>query len=328
MNSNSMEAQDTAKDPGRATFHIAFCVDNHYFRSMGATIASIVANNPGRHFTFHVLTFTVSDENKRRLDELEERFGCATRLHIVDPARFDRFAFFIEHSYYSLSIFSRLIIPDVLHEVTDRVLYLDADILCVGKVDEMAEMDISADIAIVVPDAEETTRRRCAALGLKHPQYFNAGVMYINIPNWLANNITEQTMQALLQMGKKLRFNDQDALNIVLDGRARYVAKKWNYIYDMVYDMDRGQRAMRPIEEAVFIHFAGAVKPWTDWSEHDARALFRQYHAMSPWAGMPLDQAPRHPREMRLISRFAMKRGEILHGLRWYLRYLHARARK
>lgn len=307
------------------SFHIAFCVDNHYFRSMGATITSIVENNPGVHFTFHVFAFAVADEHRNRLQQLERMFPVKTQLHIIDSSAFEKFAHLIG-SYYSLSILSRFVIPAALKGVTDRVLYLDADILCVGKVDGLMEMDISNDIAATVPDAEETVRRRCAALNLRHGRYFNSGVLYMNVENWIRNNITEDAIQALLQHGRKLRFSDQDALNIVLDGRARFIDKKWNYIYDLVYDMDRGTLQMRPVDDAVFIHFAGAVKPWADWSKHDSRNLFCKYHALSPWADMPLDNAPRNTKEMRLLSRFLMKRGQLFDSAYWYYKYLRARS--
>ena len=327
MSTDSTVQSEAGRHAADASFHIAFCVDNHYFRSMGATIASILLHNPGVHFTFHVFAFAASDEHRERLQQLESQPNVRTQLHIIDQAVFEKFTHFIEFSYYSLSIFTRLIIPSALQGVTDRVLYLDADILCVGKLDELIAMDIGADIALVVPDAEATTRRRCAALQLKHGRYFNGGVIFINVENWISNNITQESMQALLKFGKKLRFNDQDALNIVLDGRARFIAPKWNYIYDLIHDLDRNITRMGSVDEAVFIHFAGAVKPWTDWSGHESRALFVKYHALSPWSGMPLDPAPRNSREMRMLSRFLLKRGELLEGARWYLKYLKARSR-
>jgi lipopolysaccharide biosynthesis glycosyltransferase len=311
------------------SFHIAFCVDNNYFRAMGATITSIIDNNPDQHFTFHVLTFAASDEHRARLKQLEEKFDkVRTQLHILDTAQFSQFDHFIKFSYYSLSIFTRLIIPSILQGVTDRVLYLDADILCVGKLDELVKMDISNDIAIVVPDAPVTTRRRVAALGLKHPHYFNGGVIFINIGKWQENGITEATMEALLHHGKKLRFNDQDALNIVLDGRARYIDPRYNHLYDLIHDLNVNKTAMRPVGNAVFIHFAGAVKPWTDWSGHDARLMFRKYHALSPWAQMPLDLEPRNTKELRMHSRFLFRQGKPLQSLKWYLKYLKTRRKK
>jgi lipopolysaccharide biosynthesis glycosyltransferase len=95
-----------------------------------------------------------------------------------------------------------------------------------------------------------------------------------------------------------------------------------------VYDLDRNIRQMRPVGDAVFLHFAGAVKPWAQWSGHAAREMFRKYHAQSPWAAMPLDEAPRNTREMRMQSRFLTKRGQVLPALRWYLRYLQARRKR
>jgi UDP-glucose:(glucosyl)LPS alpha-1,3-glucosyltransferase len=309
------------------SFHIAFCVDNHYFRSMGATIMSIVDNNPGQRFTFHVFAFVVSEQHRERLLQLGRLPGINTELHIIDPVIFEKFAGFLKFSYYSLSIFLRLIIPSTLQGVTQKVLYLDADILCVGPLVELVDIDISADIALVVPDAPATTLRRCAALQLKHPRYFNSGVMLIHVENWITNRITEEAMQALLTLGKKLRFSDQDALNIALDGRARFIEGKWNYIYDLIHDLDRNITRMRTVDDAVLIHFAGAVKPWTDWSGHASRDLFVQYHVRSPWADMALDAAPRNSREMRMLSRFLWKRGQVSDSARWYLRYLRARSR-
>ncbi len=310
-------------------FHIAFCVDENYFRAMGATIMSIIDNNPAQAFTFHVLTFSASDEHRSRLQQLEERFPCIrTQLHVLDTADFKQFDHFIKFSHYSLSIFTRLVIPTVLEDLTDRVLYMDADILCVGKLDELIRMDIGDDIAAAVTDVPNMVTRRVAALGLKHRQYFNAGVMLINIPKWQAHRITEATMDAFLQYGRKLRYNDQDALNIALNGRTRFMAIRYNRIYDLIRDLGNNITAMQPVGNAVFLHFAGSVKPWADWIGHDASLLFRKYHARSPWSYMPLDQQPGNTKEMRMQSRFLLRQGKPLQSFRWYVKYLRARSRK
>lgn len=309
-----------------SSFHIAFCVDNHYFRSMGATIASVIANNPDRHFTFHVFAFSLSDDQRHRLEKFAQHKNVSIRPHVVDRAIFREFSEMIQFSYYSLSTFTRLIIPSVLKGITDQVLYLDADMLCVGKIDELAAMDISDTIALVIPDVGwkvgDGVDGRYTVLNLKNKQYFNAGVIYINIPKWEENHISEAAIQTLLKHGKKLAFNDQDALNIVLDGRARYIGIKWNYIYSLIADLKQGKLKMGSVGDAVFIHFAGAIKPWNDWSRHDSRDLFSKYHALSPWSDIPLDQAPLNYKEMRICSRSLIKQGRIPDGLRWYYKYV------
>lgn len=309
-----------------SSFHIAFCVDNHYFRSMGATIASIIANNPDRHFTFHVFTFAISDDQRQRLGKFEEYENISICVHVVDSAIFREFAEMIQSSYYSLSTFTRLIIPSVLKTITEKVLYLDADMLCVGNVDELAAMDISDTNALVISDVgwkiSGSLDGRYTVLNLKNKQYFNAGVIYINIQKWEENHVSEEAIQTLLKHGKKLAFNDQDALNIVLDGRARYIGIKWNHIYSLIADLKQGKLKMGPVGDAVFIHFAGAIKPWNDWSQHDSRDLFNKYHALSPWSDIPLDQAPLNHKEMRICSRSLINQGRILDGLRWYFKYV------
>jgi len=329
MNPVPVQLQSQPRGPnGKPSFHIAFCVDNNYFRAMGGTIASIIANNPEQHFTFHVLAFEVSEDHQRRLKQLEQMYPVSAQLHLVDMSIFSQFSHLLGHTHYSLAIFTRLMIPAVLQGQTDRVLYLDADILCFSSLDEMVDMDISADIAVVVPDAPVTRQRRIAALGLKHDEYFNSGVLFINIEKWIAADITQQTLNALLNSKGDMRFSDQDALNIVFNGRARYISPRWNYLYDLIHDLNVSKFAMRPIGKAVFVHFAGSVKPWTEWSGHDARELFRKYLLLSPWADIPLDMLPRNTKEMRMHSRFMFRQGRPLESLKWYIRYLRKRRAK
>lgn len=323
-------AQMAAQSGNADAFHVVFCVDDRYFRCMGATIASIIANNAERNFVFHVLATKVSEDNRRRFESLAQRSGTTVHLHLLDAELFSRFDQYTKSSYYSSAIFARLVIPDILKSYTDRVLYLDADILCVGSIDELARLDLADDIAIVVPDAEATTRRRVEALKLKHPRYFNSGMLYINIPKWIEAGITQQTIDAILKDGEDFRFPDQDALNVVLDGRARFVGVRWNYLYGLVGDLENNRPALAiPAGAATFIHFAGSVKPWGVWSGHDSVRLFQKYHALSAWSDQSLDIEPTNYKELRMHSRFQWARGNRLDSLRWYWRYLLVRrARK
>ena len=317
-------AEQAARTPG-ASFHIAFCVDDNYCRAMGATMTSIIANNPGQHFTFHVLALGLSAANAARLQELEQMYPVRTVLHVLSPDRFGQFSDFLRHSHYSLSIFTRLVLPSVVRPYTDRVLYMDADILCTGRLDALIDIDLGNDIALVVPDVPYNAQRRIAALGLTHGKYFNSGVMMMNIPRWEAEDITAQTLDALLKRRKDLRYPDQDALNIVLDGRARFVSPRWNYIYDLIADLQRNRTRLGSLARSRLVHFAGSVKPWAGWTGHEACELFSRYLAMSPWAAMTLDAAPTNTKEMRMLSRFLFRQRKPLQSFAWYMRYAKKR---
>jgi lipopolysaccharide biosynthesis glycosyltransferase len=303
-----------------AAFHIAFGVDAGYFRYMGATITSIMENNPGVPFVFHVFAFSASDDHRNKLRELEEKYRVTIEVHLVDQEVFRDFAKFPGFSQYSQATFTRLLIPSTLQGITRKVLYLDADILCVGSIAELRTMDLGDNIAAVVTDHLETTvTRQINALDLPHRRYFNAGFMYIDIENWIASDTTEKIMHVLLKSGRKLDFQDQDALNIVLDGRALFIDEKWNLRYNLEFMLKHGDAG--PTAEGVLLHFTGRVKPWHDWCLHESVTLYSKYESLSPWAGTPLNP-PRNYKEMRMFSRFLVRQGRWAEGAAWYMRYL------
>jgi lipopolysaccharide biosynthesis glycosyltransferase len=308
-------------------FHIAFCIDDRYCRAMGGAIGSVIAHNPEQRFKFHALAFSMNEEHQARLRRLEEMHPLVSaELHLLDQASLAPFANLLGHSHYSLSTFARLLMPAELHGQTDRVLYMDADVLCTGKLDELIAMDMSDVTSLVVPDAVITARRRVAALGLPQPQYFNAGIMLINIERWLAEDTLGAALHVLKTSTKDMRFLDQDALNIVLNGKVRYISARWNYLYDLIRDLEMNRTALKDLSGASLVHFAGAVKPWADWTGHDVRHLFRQGLALTPWADMPLDPAPVNTKEMRMQSRFLWSQRKPLQSLRWYVRYMRTRS--
>jgi lipopolysaccharide biosynthesis glycosyltransferase len=344
----SADRSNVTPPNGKPTFHIAFCVDDNYCRAMGGSIASIVANNPGQHFTFHLLAISLSDDNRTRFLRLGEMAEVATQIHIVDQAQFVTFSSFLGHSHYSLSIFTRLLIPNMLQGIAERVLYLDADILCLGALDNLTDIDFGDNLAMVVMDASETKRKRVEALNLKHNEYFNSGVMLINIDPWVAAGVTNTAVNVLTNSSVELRFPDQDALNIALNGRVRYLNARYNTLYNLIHDLQLNSvvlgglngigitnrldidenSSMRTLGGAVFAHFSGPVKPWAAWTGHEVATIFAEYLAQSPWGDLPLDVEPRNSKEMRMYSRFLFRQGKPLQSLVWFLRYMCKRRRK
>jgi lipopolysaccharide biosynthesis glycosyltransferase len=306
--------------------HIAFGVDASYFRGMGVAIASIVKNNPNRPFVFHVFAFAVSEDSRRRIAQMEKICGAPIHVHVLDTellAEFSKFPCFGKHS---LGTFIRLLIPNKLQGITKKLLYLDADLLCFGNIDELLSTDLDDCIAAVVHDEAETTvKTQVLALGIQHQHYFNAGVMYINVDNWVAND-TQNTALSILT-SRDLVFADQDALNIALDGRTKYIDDKWNHRYHLVDFLSRGDASLNVAKPFVFMHFTGPVKPWHSWCLHEAKEIFLNYQAMSAWSDMALD-GPKSARELKLFSKFLIKQNRVREGVCWHIKYLGARLAK
>lgn len=308
----------------RKIAHVAFGVDGNYFRGMGVTIASIVRNNPDLHFVFHVFAFSVSEDNRHRLSKLEKEGSVTIDIHILDVGLLAKFTGFPCFSRNALGMFIRLLIPAKLQGIAKQVLYLDADILCLGSIAELLSTDIDECVAAVIHDEVETTAKtQISALGLQHGQYFNSGVMYINVDNWIASDIQAATLNILST--QELVFADQDALNIALDGRAKYVDERWNFRCHLVALLSRGDPRLKLAPSCVFVHFTGPVKPWHDWCLHEAKTVFLDYQSLSPWSDVPLDP-PRTARDLKLYSRFLIGQHRIGEGIFWHLKYLGLRS--
>ena len=235
----------------------------------------------------------------------------------------DAFKGFPCFRHHSIGTFIRLLIPDRLAQIAEKVLYLDADLLCLGRIDALIATDLSGAIAAAVPDQQDTTAAtQIEALALADSTYFNAGVLYIHTGNWVANDTQNMTLTIL--SSRELRFADQDALNIALNGQVTFLDERWNFRYHLVAKLSSGVRRFDAAEQAVFMHFTGPVKPWQDWCLHEARLLFVRYQALTPWADVPLDK-PRTARELKLFSKFLVKQGRVAEGVWWHLKYLVAR---
>jgi UDP-glucose:(glucosyl)LPS alpha-1,3-glucosyltransferase len=316
-----MEA--TASCSRRNQVHIAFGVDAHYYRGMGVTITSVIENNPAVDFVFHVFAFSITADDKERLQQLEKLHDIVIQLHLLDVDVLREFKQFPCFEHHSLGTFIRLLIPSRLKDITRKVLYLDADLLCFGDLSELLALDLGDCVAAAVGDEQDTTvKTQIPALGLKNGHYFNAGVMLIDVQNWVAADAQDQALKELTT--RNLRFADQDALNIALDGRIKYIDVKWNYRYHLVDYLCRGQNQLKVPHPFVLMHFTGPVKPWHSWCLHDIREQFVNIQSRSPWAEIPLDD-PRTARELKLFSRFLLRQNRTAEGIYWHCRYLGSR---
>ncbi|GAB3368547.1 glycosyltransferase family 8 protein [Azotobacter armeniacus] len=308
--------------------HVAFGVDENYLHPMGVTITSIAENNPDLDLVFHVFISEISSVSRGRLEQLESLFGKPVHIHLVDelvgvkdPGAGKG------QAYISKAAYIRLLIPEALKGVADRVLYLDADILCAGDISELLRLDIGDTIAAVVRDAgSESKRAGLTRKGQVLTDYFNSGVLYIDIPRWIAGKVSERALEKIADPVLNLRYSDQDALNIVLNGKVRFIDRAWNYPYGLTGKLKKGRVGMVVSPDTKFVHFIGPMKPWRGWNPHQSKELFLKYQALSPWAGERLDDGFT-PREIYVYSRFMYRlmfsQGRWLHGLVWYGRFLH-----
>jgi lipopolysaccharide biosynthesis glycosyltransferase len=292
----------------QADFHIAFGIDKNFARGMGILIDAIHSHNTDEKIVFHVFTDGINQSDLDRLKKLTVYQNIIIKIYYLDINVFKNLPTTLAWSY---ATYYRFIMGKVLYGVVDRVLYIDADILCIGPLAELKNIAMNDNIVLAISEEGQFSVKR---LGLQQGKYFNAGVLYIDINKWNDGQIAEQAVKLLQENPEKYTYLDQDVLNILLDGKTCFIDRKWNYLYDM-----RKMNSELP-KGIIFIHFIGD-KPWQRWSEHHFMVKFYDTYAnKSPWANVPLVE-PSHYKEKKRMARSYAKRKMYMKALYWYGRY-------
>lgn len=295
--------------------HIGYGIDENYVRCMGSSITSICYNNPNENLIFHVLTNEIKPDSLRKLKQLADDFAVKIYIYTINSSFFSHLPV---QAHFPVSIYYRFILPMILE--VPKVLYLDADVICMGKINKLFSIDMKNNVALVVPDLEPLATKRNRILGLSNHTYFNSGVLLIDIKNWNQTQVAHKVQTKLAQEPAKYRYPDQDALNMVLAGKVHYLGKEYNRINtpDMIDD------------GIVFLHFAAHPKPWTvAWDKSDlcndfTRDIYRKYEALSPWHGIELVK-PKNYKEMRSFAKCLLKAGSYIASFYWYGKYIQTK---
>lgn len=190
----------------------------------------------------------------------------------------------------------RLLLPELLAQRYDRLLYLDADTEIGGDVAPLFDLDLNGCALAAAPAARSAqrlapaaARRREAhfrALGMTEPfRYFNDGVMLMDVARWNAERIGGRALAFIERNPALCMLPDEDALNAVLDGRIVDLSPIWNFRADLMHSPRAGELAVPVIR-----HYDGAHKPWQRFGTHrrlfafrDAHRRYRRFVAGTPW---------------------------------------------
>lgn len=306
---------DTLRTTSQPVIHVAFGVDNHYVRGMAVTLISLLENNKDLLFHVHVFSNGLDDTARKMLLTLVAGHSITINLYKYHNEFFDTLP---RLGRYGKTIYYRLFIPLILDKSITRVIYLDADILCLGSIKELLDLPLDNYTLCAVNDNKRARKTLCSELGLKKGNYFNSGFLYINIPLWLKRNTSERLIEVLRSRGNYFRFPDQDALNLMLENEVLLLPKKYNYILDIIAH----KVSYRPILPAntIFIHYTGKCKPWHSWGTCPSTDIYSSYYKRTPWKLEPLDPPTKY-KDMKRFAYVLWFQKRYLGSLVWFTTY-------
>lgn len=266
--------------------HIALTVDHKFVRFCAVTMASILKNNQAQGITFHIIgDLSLSSTDKDSLSRLVCDFGAKILFYRVKDEQIGGYALKWESKRLSKVVFYRCILPSVLPSSLSSVLYLDCDVLVLGELEDLWNTDLHGYALAAVPDAAVVNPERCARLHYDASNnYFNGGVLLLNLDYWRKHNVEEQCKAYYRKHPQEIIYNDQDLLNGLLFDKKKLVGLKWNLQENAFRRRTAHLYPKQLISDCVILHYSSR-KPWQYHCMHPLRHLFFEYQDLTEWKG-------------------------------------------
>ena len=294
------------------TLHIALGFDNNYALPAGVTISSVIKNTPNYNLHFHLFIDKVSQSNINKFKQLSSDRITIT-LYTINSNFIINPKTLILH-ITTISTCIRFIIPDVLFSITDRVIYLDSDTICLQSLEKLTKYSIKNYIAGVIPDSLDMQREIKTMYQINAEQYFNAGVLLINTKRWHEEKISQKAFD-LINNGKIYKYADQDVLNILLENKTFLLPIKFNTKIKISIDAHQ-EKEIRPY--TVILHYISQNKPWFRIYQSE---IFKQYLNSSPWKGENLPLSG-NSSSIRNYSKYLIHKAKYTSSIYYYIIYL------
>jgi len=265
--------------------------DEAYAMPLAVAVRSVLENlRPDAHLRLFVVDGGLRARTRLRL--LKSWRGFSVSITWLEP-ELSLLEGVPTKDYVSHAPYLRLLLPRLLPTDLQRVIYLDADLVVLGDLSELWEMALQGKACLAARDighpyiSRELTRPNASAwererrlyrslpitnykeLGLDpHAEYFNSGVMLIDLDLWRRENLEEKFLQCMRNNHEHIRFWDQYVLNVVLSGRWGRLESVWNrqpfvrWIptwQDSTFDEEEWQRILTTPR---IIHYSSKKKPW------------------------------------------------------------------
>jgi glycosyltransferase involved in cell wall biosynthesis len=122
--------------------------------------------------------------------------------------------------------------------------------------------------------------KRCGHLQLLGlDAYINAGVLLMNLKQIRQDNLGQVLIDKTIKLWDKIKYQDQDILNIVCVGKILIVDSIYNFTSDNI------KVEKHKCKQAKIIHYTGSLKPWHQMKKSKKRkglrSVWRKYNNMT-----------------------------------------------
>lgn len=255
---------------------IFFAVDDNYVPQLAVALRSLITNiNNKDSYEIYVLIENLSNDNRKVILDMQE-----DRVHITFVDVAEQLSSICSdlhvRDYYTNTTYYRFFIPELFPQYS-KGIYLDCDIVITTDIAEMYHKSLGNKLAgviteEVISDIDVFAHYSEIVLGISRYDYFNAGIMLMNLEKMRRERLREAFVELL---GKKTYTvaQDQDYLNVLCHGRVRHLSLMWNKTPMPCSDVTKTPK---------IVHYKINFKPWR-YDDIPYGELFWHYARMTPY---------------------------------------------
>lgn len=265
--------------PRNGRRHFAFAAEGRYSVPLATAVASLTRYlGPEREATIWVLDLDAEACTRPRVERALRRHARGNvelewlRVSHASIGNLETTGHLVPVTY------ARLLLPSLLPDEIDVVVYLDSDLVIRDDVSELTQVELGALALAAVPDysVQEVGGPRSGIGDLtskpRDATYFNCGVIVMNLEAWRADGLADRVL-SFAQRHSPLKHADQDALNAVVT-EWQELPLHWNVQSNIHWlqhplhtDLETTLERERPalLDSAPILHFSGPSKPWQPW---------------------------------------------------------------
>lgn len=278
---------------------VLYSCDENYAKIMAVSIVSLFENNKDMSdICVYCLTYNIKDETKFGLKAIADKYKRT--IAFIDSASICEKWRFWESNEDSRYV--RLLADKILKE--DSVLYLDCDLIINDSLHELADLDISKyAVAAVLDTCRKKAREESNMQDINN--YYNSGVLLMNLKYWRENNLYERFKDFKLKNNNRGMFRDQRILNGTLENESYTLNPKFNVTpelfkfsskqiiklcrIDRFYPQEILDKAR---SKPVIVHFAGVsiYRPWFKNCAHKYKKQYREYMKLDSFTNFELKE--------------------------------------
>ena len=278
--------------------HVCFALYDparHYSKFTGTAILSLFENTNSKVTVHFLHDNTLTDDNREKFIQIAERYGQILKFYNVeelctkDVEKIKEYFPNVGVDRHSIATFYRFFIMHLLPQEIEKVIYLDSDIIVNLDITEFWQIELRDKPFGAVPefyqisdrDVSIKNRKKYITIcteGVVNPEdYFNAGVMLINLKMLREEKATISAGMKFISEHPQFKLLDQDILNYCFSTTYLKLPLKFNRFVLRARTENEWS-----IEKKIY-HYATSRTCLVMDSRDPYNQLFMSYFMKTPW---------------------------------------------